>query len=279
MALHRYEPTLRDIYVEGRSDARLIRWFLAEQGLTAQVYAIDDRVEFTDGERDSAWFDSGARGRVLSLATHATRSLDPQNMGLTCVVDADFGRVVGPEPLGRTHLLLTDGAAMECYALSERPLTKLLRIGLGVDESISALDVLDALKPALLDLFAAKAVLYAIDVKCVRDPVRMCSLRTGGSGADIKMVLSRSLNTVPKNERIVSADDAAGWACTLRATSGFHTNVGRGHDIAPLLAAYLGLSGPLAAPEAIEAAMLTSLEPTDLASEPMFVALRQRVST
>ena len=277
MALYDLEPTLRDIYVEGRTDAVFFDWYFSERGLDARAYAIDDRVEFLPHELEGMQFDSGCRGRVISLAVHASRSLGTDHRGITCVVDADFGRVIGPMPIADAHLLHTDGAALECYALQERPLTKLLRLGLGLEQTISARDVLAAICPALIDLYLARAVLYALGVRCIDAPMKLAKLDSKGVSLSLGLVIERSIGTLSRSERPVAAEDAIAWAEDLRP--GTDSELGRGHDIALMLSACLGLKPPLGSPQALEAAMRTSLDIDDLVDQPLFVKLEERLAS
>ncbi len=143
--LYELEPSLRDIVVEGRSDAELVRWYLNQKGLrSVKVFPIDDRAVV---ERDvvlRAGGEVGPRGRVLGLAVAASdwRLSDPS---LTCVIDADW------DCLDDVHeiegLLRTDYGSLDGYLFQERPLQKLL--DLVIQRDVHAEEQIAALMPAL----------------------------------------------------------------------------------------------------------------------------------
>lgn len=279
LVLYDLEPGLRDVYVEGRTDVGLLRWYLDERGIEAQVYAIDDRVEISATELGSLGLDIGARGRVIGLSIVAERALGKDQQGITCVADADYARLTGPMPRERSCLLFTDSASLECYVLQPRPLNKLLRMALHLPTSVIAEDVLEALVPALLDLQCARAVLFAFDISCIDGVVKLCTLRVGASAADIRKVVQKSMGRVAKAEHPLAVDDVVAWAHELRSTMQLGNQFGRGHDIALMLSSFLGLKGAVANPEALEAAMRASLEVVDLQEKPLFLGLESRLAS
>jgi len=275
-ALYEYEPTLRDVYVEGRTDVGLLTWYFKGHGLTAIAFAVDDRVEVPGDLCRGLGQDTNARGRAIALAIALEEGLGASQTAATVVVDADFNWLTGPYPVRRSCLLMTDWPAMEQYASAERPLTKFLRVGAHVPDHVTASSVIEAIGPALTDLFVARAVLFHYGIRCIADVARVCTLQVGRSSADVKELIVRSLSGTRSSERPASIDQMVDHAYVLRGWIASGTWVGRGHDIAPLLIDYLGLSGPSANPESVETAMRISLELADIDEAPLFVALRRR---
>lgn len=279
MTLYELEPTLRDVYVEGRADLGLLQWLFLEENIHGAVFAVDDRVEVpSDVVKDLGQDTHSARGRAVALAIIAHRHLGPDQLCVTVVVDADFAHIVGPVPVDRSCLFMTDDTTVECYVLEPRPLNKLLRTCLHVADSVTAEDVRSAVMPALGDVLATRIVMHEMGVGAVRDVAGVCRLLPNESAADIRELLRRSLTKVPRAEWPSGLDELVEWALAYRDLVASSGQSGRGHDVAPLLIAYLGIKGPLANVEALEAAMRACLDPEDLRDRPLFKQLRARLT-
>lgn len=276
LTLYEYEPTLRDLYVEGTSDAGFFRWYLMEHQLLAHVYAIDDRVEVPADVVQSVGQDVNARGRAVALAIYCERSLGRGQTAVTVVVDADFVHVVGPVPLEASCLLLTDDGALECYALSGRPLAKALNVCFHT--TVEAETVLSAIGPALGDIFAVRILFKSLDLGLADDIAAVCELSEFASSADLRELIRRSLTGVAKEQWPAELDDLEQMANEYRVMVTASGQKGRGHDIAPLIRTYLEIRGHLAQPRTLEMALLSSLVAGDLDDQPLFARLRERLS-
>ena len=276
LTLYEFEPTLRDVYVEGKADVGFFIWYLGECGIEADVYAIDDRLYVTAAEVGPIAVDINARGRAITFAVHSERRLGKSQRSVTVVVDADASQAVGPVPIESSCLLCTDDGALECYTLQTRPFGKFLKVCL--HEDVDPGLVLKAILPALGDIFAVRMLLHGFGVRIIEDIAGVCVLSEDESCADIRELILRSMSSVRREEWPCPIDDLEGFAKDYRAMVSKSSHVGRGHDIAPLVAAYFGTSGRLARRDVLEAALLGCLERKDVDDAPLFVALRERLS-
>lgn len=274
LTLYKLKPHFRDIIVEGRDDAAWLKWYLSEHSAqNTMVFAVDDRVTIPREIVSEVHNDVNARGRVVALAAEFEKWNLPQP-SLTCVVDSDFDLF---EP-GTVHdgLLKTDYAAMEVYALADRPLSKFLIAS--AKSTIEASTLMAALKPAWAVLYALRYVLHRHSEgarmagrfadKCIND--------AGEVVANVRELL-----------RIVSPTPARSALEELLALHGQYleriprdTLQGiRGHDIAPMIVRFLRLKNDLADPAHVERLLKQSLELRDLDEHRLFRQLKDRVAS
>ncbi len=263
------ERTLRDVYVEGRSDASFVRWYLKSSGLhTTGVYAIDDRASISNYEVTAAGGEIGPRGRVIALAA-ATQRWAHQEPGVTCIVDADRDHVLGGPEF--ENLLKTDVGSLDVYGFQPRPLDQFMRLVVGVN--LSAEVVIRDLTPMLQGVFVARASLHTMGIRLVANWVSCCGTTAGA--VDVSELLRRSLaregaeSELPKLIAVAESVRARLPADPLQSI--------RGHDVAPLLIRRLGLTNDWAKPEVVERSLRGCLNIRDVNERPMFEVLRGRL--
>jgi hypothetical protein len=268
------EPQLRDVYVEGRSDQQFFRWFFREAGIPVSgVYAIDDRAHVPSEQVLAAGAEVGPRGRVVALA-HAASDWGMEKPGVTCIVDADRSLIV-PE-LVVPDLFYTDYAAIEGYLFQPRPLEQLLRLVIGSDADANG--VIEVMTPMLNDLYVVRAVLHleGPNVPLIDKFYRCCRRHRGAWMVDVEDLIARSLAPLGRSsdrERLV-----AKFAEYRLKVSEPTLSVVRGHDIAPMLIRELDLKNDLAKPAILEQAWRGCLNLADLDTQPLFQALRARLT-
>lgn len=266
-------PHFRDIYVEGREDAALINWYLAEKGLPGRAYAIDDRVEIPRDLVTPLHPEVNARGRVVALAD----TLDSWSLvqpSVTCVVDSDFDLLDSSAPESDS-LLKTEYAAMEVYSLAERPLRKFL-VTVAKNHTEPA-EIVGLLKPAWAIVYALRYVLHRHEdgARMVENFSECCINRRGAIAADASELLRRTKPT-PTRSRIAELLDMHADYLALIPGGGLQGI--RGHDVAPLLIRYLELRNDLAKPSVVELLMRSSLDTADLDATALFPRIANRVS-
>jgi len=145
------ESGLRDVYVEGASDAALIRQFLNDSDCRdATVYEIStvavprDIVEKLEVENNE-------RGRVIALGMTLETKLGSDNCQVTCVVDSDFDIILQKEYDCRM-VLFTDYTCLEMYLFSVEAVDKFFNSYL-FGFAFSSEVVLSALKDTLQEVF------------------------------------------------------------------------------------------------------------------------------
>jgi hypothetical protein len=274
MALHvDLERDLRDVYVEGRRDARRIAWYARESGLVLSgIYAVDDRAEVPGQMVRDAGGEIGPRGRVLGLAA-AAADWDLEVGALTFVIDADRDLIWPGTDI--PNLLRTDVGSMDCYGFQERPLEQFL--GMVLDRDVSSRHVIEVLTPALHDLFLIRSVLHAFgpDIPVVDRFLRCVTFSRTRVEVDVRDLIRRSLAASGQQDQLDRILSHLGEVRNL--CSGQSPPPIRGHDIAPMLAGYLGLRNDWAKSDVIEQSMRGVLRPEDVDDAPLFRQLRERL--
>jgi hypothetical protein len=135
---YRLEPGLRDVFVEGRGDARQpVSYYLRERGLDRGVVYSVDTVDVPAGEVLVRGYPNNNKGRVLTLAALINEDLGP-GAQFTGIVDVDLDRTLGgpPYPGG---ILATDFASMEAYLLDDMVVSRFCGMFLGLAARVGPL--------------------------------------------------------------------------------------------------------------------------------------------
>jgi hypothetical protein len=271
--LYRFHPKVRDVIVEGRDDAALLKWYLRSIGdLDTQVYAVDDRVDVPVEAIRSVHDDVNKRGMVVGLASLA-ETWQLEHPSLTCVIDSDFD-LLRTEAPSYTHLVRTDYASMEIYSLQEKPLSKFL---LTIAKSdIEAPALVSMLKPAWATIYAVRFVLktHCQGIGLVRAFAGKCFNTAGDVVAGARELLRASDSSIHGSTLETLLELHAEYLEKIPADD---LNGIRGHDVAPLLARFLGLKNDLAKDDILERLMRVSLEVADLHDHRLFETIRSRV--
>lgn len=273
------EPLLRDVFVEGSSDAQIARWFIHENGSVARVFEIQDiAVPREVVERHG--LPTGNRGRVVALALELEARLGEDQECATFIADRDNpGRM---SPLQRSSgLLFTDFRDMEAYFCSSEVLNKLLLL-VARNCPLRAEDVLTAVTSALVDLGIIHAAIDLLDqgigwlpkavTDCLELKGNVLALDVGDlvhrllTSSSSSVFRERLLELVATLRKAVGTEEARIWI--------------RGHDFVVVLAwhleAYLP-KGLVRAPDAFEAALRATLELGHVEGFPLFRKLLGRV--
>lgn len=271
--LYILNPHFRDIIVEGRDDAAWINWYISEHRIpNARVYAVDDRA-VVPGEVVKLFHpEINARGRVVALANEFSNWNIP-SPSLTAIIDADFDLLEPTEY--PSSLLTTDYAAMEVYALEQRPLSKFLLISAKANVDASTLTSL--LKPAWAAMYALRYVIHRHHegARLANKWAEKCVDNAGQIIVDVRELL-RTVTPTPGKEFF---DDLLGMHEHYLSKIPDSTLDGiRGHDIAPLIIRFLGFKNEFADIKYVERLLRQSLELRDLEEHDMFTNLRQRLS-
>lgn len=270
--LYKTHPRIRDVFVEGPTDAKFYGWFLRESGLggSAQVYEVDARVEIPEAAVKPVHTEINKRGRLFALG-YAANSWGASSKGATCIVDADFDIL---EPIRRIDpLLLTDYPALEVYSLQKKPLSKFL--DQFVDGAPEADEVLGVLLPVWLQIFVVRFVLlrYSAGHALVDGFAKRSFDKSGKPSFSAESAIRDSTHE-SKGEvsRLV-----AEYTQTLEKVVDPALHTVRGHDVAPLLIHYLGLKKDLAQVTHVENVMRACIEFADLRDQPLFQRLLSRL--
>ena len=117
---YEFEPSLRDIYVEGIEDKIVIEEVLLENNIK-DVSVFD--ISSINIENDKE-IKNGNKGRVIELASILDEKL--KNTNITCIIDSDFDILTGDQ-YSSPVLLTTDFSCMEMYFFDEQIIEQLNR--------------------------------------------------------------------------------------------------------------------------------------------------------
>lgn len=245
-------------------------------GVNFNVIPVSDRINLSPGDVVAAGFEVGARGRVLTLAALAADLGDAPRLCLTCIADADRAFVRNDLPHSDV-LLVTDFGSLECYALTPRVLSKFVAVVLRQREPDGA-SLLAALEPLLIAVFLARAALHISGVGYGLDADDIKKHKFDQPGLE-KSLLKRALPQGQGGQPLY--DQAHSVLATIRTElpSGEPRKAIRGHDIAPVMIAHMGLNNDFAHPETVEKSLMACVERADLQDFPLFRNLVARVAS
>jgi hypothetical protein len=252
------EPTITDVYVEGRRDADILRLVLAAEGVDAEVFAVNDRL--TVPREDVVPFaeEYGNRAKLQAVAGTLDLALGADRHSYSFLIDSDWALVKGPVPLPSSSLILTDLPSMEHHFIESVSFGKTLRLGFE-RANAEANEVRSALRGALQDVAAARLVLEDLNVSCIDSFPALCIFSGSKSSADSMEIIRRSLNAAGRGSEI-STSRLSERLATYKEWIETSSHPGRGHDIAPLLIRYLKLKNAFASKSVVEVVLRTGME-------------------
>lgn len=248
---------VRYIIVEGPSDARFFRAWLADCDLgpqTAVLYV--DEIDVSSEMVRSLGLNDGNRSRVIVFSMRAAERM----IDLRCIADRDCGH--GIEDYSHDTLLWTDFPALESYAVTEAVLDRANLLSFA-EKLPPARELVPRLAFALRELYAVR-----LRHPHLPGPKYSAGFAQKTSSLEdfdvVRAVEARIRSEVPGYERPIDADPR---------------NFAYGHDIAELLLAAYGNALKntvgLAKREAVEAALMNAvLAVGAFRDSPLFVQLR-----
>ncbi len=271
VAIHRMEPEIRDLFVEGNCDCHLLTWYLREIGKTTVSVTRIDLVEIPDDivVKHGLNLDSN-RAKVLSLA------YELHEYGITvitagCIVDLDFQPFI---PLERVVPLIhfTDYNSIECYLLSERNLSKFIDLVLK-GFSLNSVRIIDAISYIAVEIFSIRLTNEYLRwglpwvnlkgyVKCKKSKI------TFNKNGYIKAYLSKGRKLHEKEAFLSRLAESQSIISGKSIMVSF-----RGHDFTYLLYKLISKTKKdhnLANHDALEAALAGCIDLDSLRSEPLF---------
>jgi hypothetical protein len=277
LARYRLEPTIRDIFVEGDFDKRVIVWVVGNwSAASAAVYQIDT-VDLPDGVVIQAGFSPGAKSRVLTLAQILFDGIG-DSLSATCIVDADFDhivRTVSANPL----VLTTDYSSLEMYAFCEPCVSRWLALVAGVRDTPCEV-VLAELTTILREQFAMRLANRELGWNMDWLPMRAGFGDRPKSLADFSITLFTE-KLLHKNGRYQRRQEFA--EATTQARGRLLPDIrhsAHGHDLADLLTEFAKChsnSRWLYTSEAVLHSLIGTFTLDHLMQEPMFRALKDRL--
>jgi hypothetical protein len=270
------EPSIRDLFVEGRSDCMLFGWFLASRGATHVDLFEIETVDIPAADVLGLGLPDNKRGRVLALGHALETALGPNAGGPRLVVDSDFEvlfqREGRPAPQTKRSLVLrTDYASLEMYLYREDAIAKALRVACHVRD-VDAAGLLRAIEGPLRWLFCFRAAIETMQL-CV-------GVHFDGELDGKTMDLNRDsflVNSLSRHKQARRAKEVAQEIEKHRAAAtADRRHFIHGHDFVQVLAWFLrkhARAFKSARPESVEAALWNGWENCYADGHPLFVAL------
>lgn len=271
------EPGLQDVFVEGRTDAALVRQALSLAELDAQVYAISDRLYVPREEVGMLSLDYGERDKLITLAFHLETRSAATETRVVLVVDADWNEATGPIPIKRRHIVFTDGPSLEWYVVDPPNLAQFVEVGLRRPNG-SAHEFIQAVRSPLRQIAAARLALKDLGVAISDKFPECCDLTPGRSTADIAEIIRRSVSSVHPPL------DPGGRASVVERALGYQELLdladfpGRPKDLVPLAIAFFNLSSNLRVPDTVHRLLVASIAPSTIVASPAFGEVQRRLA-
>jgi hypothetical protein len=268
------EPSIADVFVEGKFDADVLSWFFSEiEYKHVAVYQIDT-VDVPSSILRQYTMTDGNKQRVLALALELQPNANQSQVA--CVVDRDFDGVGGTSQVASGLILRTDGSSMELYLFAPRVLDKLVIKVLG-DRARRGEELLQKIGHVSRACFSIRFAHATADVQLNWiPPTRCCELDRSGDiifdqATFLERVLHKSSAFKSRDKIMTAMQGCAELTMEFRLCA-------HGHDAASVLAWYLNQLGNdiVREPENLIRILLGCLELRDIASEPMFVELARR---
>jgi hypothetical protein len=274
------EPSILDVFVEGRSDAALLKKFINTQQLKDVVVYEISTVEISASALADAGQPDAVRGRVIYLALEFEKSLPSTSNAVSCVADRDYDLVL-ERAYASPFLFFVDYCSVEMYAFDASVMDNILA-AIAPTIGKSGAQVLKELEPMLRRLFLIRAANIALgfNMKWLRTIEDSCALRRGMVQFDEKDFIERYLG---KNARLADIERFTKKVAELETRAAGDARLFiRGHDFAQLLSWYLkehsSKTSPLYKLEVVEQLMLAHLETSVLAKHKFFVDLTRRTT-
>jgi len=237
LALHELESGVKDIFVEGDLDARLIRWYLLRRGHRhIQVYKIDAIDIDSNIDCDTI---NGNRHRIVALA-QLLRDFDKPEK-ISCICDQDFETwfptIEDPCP----SLLFTDFANLEGYVWNSVVFEKFLSVVVGSRE-VTWVDLSRSLVPILVTCFFIRLAHAKLGWPLAWiEPTGCCQYKRGSVTFNSDEFLNRLLQ---KNKHFHQKDLIKAELLQLNSTNRLDPRLTmHGHDLSNVLRWYLHKHG------------------------------------
>lgn len=209
-------PSMADVYVEGRRDYTLLRWFLKRAAIgDASVYEID-AVDVPDSLVLAEGLSTGRRGRVITLARILGEQLRVPSRRLTFIADSDEDFLLRSR-VSAPRLIYTDFTSMDLYLFNETTLSSYLHLVLDLPD-LDARTMIQHIVPVLTELFLVRAAMRADGLNVRRiDFEPYCAMGSHHVDLDVPTYVSELLTSRGLQPNIAKLQRTAS---TLRAAMG-----------------------------------------------------------
>jgi hypothetical protein len=233
--LHKVEPKIKDVFVEGESDRAMVIWFSSNTKCHGTEVKTISAVEIDDGEILSDGRKANNRERTIQLAIHIEKTLSLRGK-ILCIVDKDYDDQLGCKVEAR-DVLYTDFTCLEMYAWDESVLDKYLWIYCNKGGA-KGRDLMSALKGALTSIFALRLAAEALKFTPGWFDRAVCvELKGNGIEIDRREYARRLLNKISGTPQLEGfLQEAERFEATFNKDERYQIH---GHDFLMLLSYYL----------------------------------------
>ena len=271
IARYRFEPSLRDLYVEGHRDKTVYGWYTNARGYRkVSVFKIDS-IHVPKRLVESYGFPGGNRSRIIVLALELDKNFAPKLKRVRCIADKDFDVVFG-NPQCAEHLYYTDYTSVDMYAYSEEVIGKVLclRFGYTHDEVRLLYSNMSAI---LKKLFAMRAANLKLGWKMKLPHItRCCELNENGLVFKMQEYVKRCLESNNRHQDLALFRDTYLYLMSVLSNDIRHCILGK--DCLELLGWYLHHDKKWKdyrrGEQSAASLLLPALEKGQLAQEPLF---------
>jgi hypothetical protein len=274
VAKYKLNPRVRDVYVEGAFDRKVLRWFFDEIRATdVGVFEIT-LIDIPSSLLRRHGLGEGERSRVIALGRELARLNEGTGTQAICVVDADYDRILQASVEGGP-ILLTDYTCMEMYFVYPSVLAKYFRAVLGV-ERLEIDVLLRNYSTVLRELYLIRAANQALSLALRWIPFdKACRKHSGVVVLDRELFTTFILQDSQVSHR--HGDLLAKIEELRPRLDSDLRNHANGHDFLALLSIDYGREAKrsgLPNVDAIASALRACLDIDRLAAEPLFQQLR-----
>lgn len=129
IATYKLEPGLKDVYVEGDDDKKLIEWFLLKQGIRDISIFTIDLIDIPDSLIDKysdLQLNKGSnRDKLIAFSYELDKEIESE-LSILCIGDMDYDKCLDKE-YSNKFFTYTDYQSSELYSFNRDVLEKFLR--------------------------------------------------------------------------------------------------------------------------------------------------------
>lgn len=119
VTMYQYEPTLKDIYVEGITDKLVMERFLHKNNVKkTKVKDISD-INFDELPDEQKHIKENNKNKLIELARLLKEEYEDTLQYITCIIDKDFDEILQNIVINKNYLTYTDFNSLELYLFNE----------------------------------------------------------------------------------------------------------------------------------------------------------------
>ena len=157
IALYDLEPHIKDIYVEGATDKKVINNFLKNNDIDEVNVITAEDIDFTEIYDEQPNIKRNNKNKLIALSNILKEKLELDHNGITVVIDRDFDDIKNALTTN-TYISYTDYNSMELYLYNEDTIDKYYNNVL-TNFPLTGKESIELMTPILTDKFLIRLVL------------------------------------------------------------------------------------------------------------------------